>query len=172
MKHPIHSSRGQRGVFMIEALVAILVFTIGMLGMLGLAARGMSAQADARYRNEAANYANELASVIALGVDRSALAVSPTSIQNSLPAFQHQPSPAPPNTGCSFTGTATTNAGVQAVLDRMVAAGSGLPGATAAGQQIHVDASNAGFNRVTITLCWKAADDVVSRRHTFVTYIN
>ena len=157
---------------MIEALVAILVFTIGMLGMLGLAARGMSAQADARYRNEAANYANEIASVIALGVDRTNLAVSPTSVQTSLPAFQHQPSPAPPNTGCSFSGAVTTNAGVQAVLDRMMAAGSGLPGATAAGQQVSIDASATGFNRVTITLCWQAADDVVARRHTYITYIN
>lgn len=172
MKHIVSIQAGQRGVFMIEALVAILVFTIGMLGMLGLAARGMSAQADARYRNEAANYANEIASVIALGVDRSNLSTNPTSVQNTLPNFQHQPSPTPPNTGCTFTGTATTNPGVLAVLGRMTAAGSGLPGATAEGQQIHVDASATGFNRVTITLCWKAADDVVSRRHTFVTYIN
>jgi hypothetical protein len=76
---------------------------------------------------------------------------------------------------CSFTGAAidgVAKPGVQALLDRASnAAPFGLPGATAANQQIYVDAVG-NFNRVVITLCWKTAADSAWRRHTLVTYIN
>ena len=49
--------------------------------------------------------------------------------------------------------------------------GVGLPGATAANQQIYVDGAGK-FNRVVITLCWQTASDDAWRRHTLVTYVN
>ena len=62
---------------------------------------------------------------------------------------------------------------VAALLSRAanLGPGVGLPGATAANQQIFVDAPG-NFNRVVITLCWKTASDNAWRRHTLVTYVN
>jgi type IV pilus assembly protein PilV len=55
------SSRGrtaQQGVALLEALVAILIFSFGVLGLIGILAGSIRATNDARYRAEAANLAN------------------------------------------------------------------------------------------------------------------
>ena len=77
---------------------------------------------------------------------------------------------------CAFNGAVINAAaapGVAALLSRAanLGPGVGLPGATAANQQIFVDAPG-NFNRVVITLCWKTASDNAWRRHTLVTYVN
>ena len=46
--------QAQRGVFLIEALIAILIFSLGILGMVAMAGSAMSAQTDARFRTDAA----------------------------------------------------------------------------------------------------------------------
>jgi type IV pilus assembly protein PilV len=48
----------QRGAFLIEALVGILIFTLGVLGLVALQARAISYTSDAQYRGEAAYLAN------------------------------------------------------------------------------------------------------------------
>ena len=48
----------QRGVALLEALVAILIFSFGVLGLIGILAGSIRATNDARYRAEAANLAN------------------------------------------------------------------------------------------------------------------
>jgi len=50
----------QSGVILIEALVAILIFSIGILALVGLQATAIKQSTDARYRTEAAALANEL----------------------------------------------------------------------------------------------------------------
>ena len=62
---------------------------------------------------------------------------------------------------------------MDALLKRAANLGAapGLPGATAANQQIFIDGAG-NFNRVVITLCWKTASDTAWRRHTLVTYVN
>jgi len=49
-----------RGFMMIEALVGILIFTIGVLGFIGLQASMVRAQSSANYRAEAAQLATDL----------------------------------------------------------------------------------------------------------------
>ena len=51
----------QDGGFLLEALVAILLFSIGILGMVGLLGASTRATNDARYRSEAAYIANGMA---------------------------------------------------------------------------------------------------------------
>jgi type IV pilus assembly protein PilV len=48
----------QRGTFLVEALVGILIFTLGVLGLVGLQARSIGYMSDAQYRAEAAYLAN------------------------------------------------------------------------------------------------------------------
>ena len=62
----------QRGVFLIEALVALLIFSIGILGLVSLGAVAISAQSDAQYRTEAANLANKVVAEIALDIRAAA----------------------------------------------------------------------------------------------------
>jgi type IV pilus assembly protein PilV len=162
----------QRGVFLLEALIAILIFSLGVVGMMAMAGASVTAQSDAEYRSEAANMADQIASQIALKVDRSNLAAS-------LATFSHQPSPAPATpAACLYTGAAVSAAD-PTVLALVSAAGNspsggGLPFATLAQQQIYVETGAGNFNRVTITLCWQSPNDSnhVWRHHTLVSYVN
>jgi type IV pilus assembly protein PilV len=49
-----------RGIALIEALVAILIFAIGVLGLVGLQASMTRAQGAGKYRADASNLANEV----------------------------------------------------------------------------------------------------------------
>ena len=54
----------QGGVVLLEALVAILIFSIGILAIVGLQGAAVKTATDARYRSEAAFLASELMSQI------------------------------------------------------------------------------------------------------------
>ena len=56
----LESMKHQAGVMLIEALIAILIFSVGVLGIIGLQGSATKASTDARYRSEAALLANEL----------------------------------------------------------------------------------------------------------------
>ena len=51
---------GEGGSALLEALIAILIFSFGVLGLVGILAASIRATNDARYRAEAANLANAL----------------------------------------------------------------------------------------------------------------
>ena len=167
MRVDTRARRSQEGFFLIEAMVAILIFAIGILGLVAMGGTAVSSQSDAQYRTEASSLADAIASQISLGVDRTTDATMLTSLQ----AFEHQPSGAAVD--CAFSGTATLLPSVTDITNRaanLVSGEPGLPGATGAQQQIKIDP--AAFNRVEITLCWQTANDARPRRHTLVTYIN
>ncbi len=48
----------QTGTYLLEALIAILIFAFGVLGLIGLLGSSIRVTNDARYRAEAANLAN------------------------------------------------------------------------------------------------------------------
>jgi len=54
---PVQAGR-QRGSFLLEALVAILIVAFGILGLLGLESRALQNVDDAQYRSEAVALAN------------------------------------------------------------------------------------------------------------------
>jgi type IV pilus assembly protein PilV len=165
------SSRGrkrnsaQSGVFLLEALIALLIFSLGLLGLVAMGAAAIAAQSDAQYRAEAAKFTGEILGEIWLNVNRT----DATTVATSLAAFQHQTSGA----NCSFSGTPASSPMVATWSNRILAAGSGLPGATAAGQQIVIDTNPAtGFNKVTVSVCWQAPQDKAPRRHLAVGFVN
>ena len=54
--------RRQRGSYLLEALIAILIFSFGVLGLIGLLGSSIRITNDARYRTEAANLAGAMIS--------------------------------------------------------------------------------------------------------------
>jgi type IV pilus assembly protein PilV len=153
----------QQGVMLLEALIGILIFSVGILAMVGMQAAAFSASADAKYRAEASAFANQIISDIWMGVDRSSDANLATSLNN----FQI-------NTGgsdCAFSGGMAD--GTNTVLAGWVSAvtnpTTGLLGATATMQQVIV--STADLNRVTVTVCWQTPQDARSRKHQVISYV-
>lgn len=60
--------RATRGYVLLEALVAILIFSLGLLGMIGFQAASTRIVTDSRFRTEAAILADEL--IAKMAVDR------------------------------------------------------------------------------------------------------
>ncbi len=159
---------GQSGIFLIEAMVAILIFALGILGLVAMGGTAVASQSDAQYRTEASSLADAIASKIALNIDRA----DETTKAASLAGFAHHATT--DVDPCVYSGAATTDPSVLAILNRAAndtVGLPGLPGATDANQQILVDGVGT-FNRVVITLCWKTASDAGWRRQTLVTYVN
>jgi type IV pilus assembly protein PilV len=52
----------QRGVFLLEALIAILIVSLGVLGLVALQTRAMQQSDDSHYRSEAAFLVNDIIS--------------------------------------------------------------------------------------------------------------
>jgi type IV pilus assembly protein PilV len=145
------------GVMLLEALIGILIFSIGILAVVGLQAASVKNQADAKYRADASYFANQI--IGQMWGDRTNLA-----------NYAHYPTPAitaaaPP--GCSPTGAASANANVTAWTAKLAAS---LPGAAANRQQIIVN-PGAG-NQVMVAICWKAPQDANYHKHLAVTNIN
>lgn len=155
-------------MFLIECLVAILLFAIGVLGIVGLNAFAVAAQSDAEYRSEAANLAARVTQEAWLNVDRITGATRDAraaSLRTALEKFRHQPS----GDDCAFSGGAAT----AAAMTDWLADARRLPGATAAMQQVRVDTDAAtGFNKVTVTVCWQVPTNPVPRRHVFAAFVN
>ncbi len=59
-RHAKCSHPRQGGSFLLEGLIALLIFAFGILGLIGLVAGSIRASNDARYRAEAINLANAI----------------------------------------------------------------------------------------------------------------
>jgi type IV pilus assembly protein PilV len=156
--------KSQSGVFLLEALIGIIIFSIGILTMIALQTNAIAVQADAQYRIEAANLADRMLGEISLNVNRA----NSAALQTSLVSFAHRTTTTAP---CNYTGSDSTNTRVTNWVTAInTTAATRLPGSSASMQQILVDTST--FNRVAITVCWQSPADAVPRRHTLVSYIN
>lgn len=160
----------QSGVMLLEALIGIVIFSIGILALVAMQTAAVNAVADAQYRVEAVNQANQLLSQIWTGVDRS----SAVNLQASLQTFAHQTAGA--RASCNFAGAAG-NTAVTDWASHLNSGGPGgrplLPGSNASMQQI--DVSIGENNRVIITICWRAPNlpaAAPANRHTLVAYVN
>jgi type IV pilus assembly protein PilV len=168
MKPPLTAIlRRQQGVMLLEALIGILIFSMGILAMVGMQAAAFSASADAKNRAEAAAFANQIISAIWMGVDRTDPDGTGANLAASLNTFQL-------NTGgsdCAFSGGAAdgTNTALANWVSAVTHTSTGLLGATASMQQVLV--STADLNRVTITICWQTPQDTRSRKHQVISYV-
>ena len=98
MSIPAKAGIRQRGATLLEALIGILIFSIGILALVGMQALAIKHMSDAKYRSDAAFFANEIIGQMwvnraSLGTYAYAGAGAPpaainswvTSIQNALP---------------------------------------------------------------------------------------
>lgn len=130
----------QDGIVLIEAMIAILVFSIGVLGIVGLQSVMISGSAEAKYRNEASFFANRLLGEMATA-DRASAA----------------------DLGTFSTGGARYTSWYNDIKNVNISDGLlGLPGATSNPPSVTVTAGpNNASGRpvrydVTITVPWKA----------------
>ncbi len=165
LNRPKYIRRYQSGMMLLEALVGILIFSLGILGMIGLQAATVAAAADAQYRSEAALLANQLISQMWLNADRT----SSAALDASVNSFRYNVTGA----NCSYAGGATdaTNTALSAWVTAVTSGtGTRLPGASAPMQQVLVD--TAANNLVTVTVCWRAPNDPQPRRHVMTANIS
>lgn len=94
----------QSGVMLIEALIAILIFSVGALGVIGLQSTAAKVSGDARYRSEAALLANELIGKMWVS-DRT-----PANLRNAYDSSLNGPS----YQAWAWVGSNTAAAGTQA----------------------------------------------------------
>jgi type IV pilus assembly protein PilV len=81
MRMPARTQRTQRGIALVEVLVAAVLLAIGVLGALGLQARSQGALADAGMRAEAVIAANKLLGIMALDqANLAAYAIAPGEV--------------------------------------------------------------------------------------------
>ena len=57
---PKQARRSQAGVMILEALVAILIFSLGIIALMGLQANSIAQVSQAKYRTDAAYLANQI----------------------------------------------------------------------------------------------------------------
>lgn len=135
--------RTQSGVMLLEALLGILIFSIGILALVGMQAAAIRATTEVKYRSEATYLANQI--IGRMWLDR-----------NNLAAYAHRPGGG--GTTCDPTGTESSNATVVAWLATI---NSSFPGAASSKQQVIVD--TASNNLVTIRICWQLPQESSSR---------
>ena len=109
--------KNQSGVALLEALVGILIFSIGILALMGLQAQSIRNTVEAKYSNEAAYLANQI--IGQMWVDRSNLAAYDTGggANPNMVAWENQ---------------------VANTLPRVVAGGANSPTIIVAGSQVTV----------------------------------
>lgn len=147
MKPMPRHRRGQSGAMLLEALIAILIFSLGILAIIGLQAQSIRNSAEAKYRSDAAYLANQL--IGRMWADRANLA-----------NYSHRPGG---TTVCSPTGTAagaTTNVGRWVASFTTTGTGASnqilLPGATANNQQVIIGNVVNNARTVFIRICWNS----------------
>lgn len=148
--------KGQKGSFVLEAIIAILIFSMGLIGLIALQGTATATSTDTRYRVEANQFANRIISSIQANAVRTGEAQFIASVN----AFAHN------QTGnqCTFSGTASVHPIVTAWLSDLTAASSAgrLPDVDA---QISVTWGAGTANQVRVIICWQQPGLPVKRRH-------
>ncbi len=136
----------QSGAFLLEALIAILIFSMGILALVGLQAASISTVSEAKYRTDAAYHANRI--IGEMWVDLANLATY----------------------ACNPCTTSSGNANTQAwVADIQSSAERGLPGVTDLANQPSIAVNG---NTVTVTLRWQVPRTNVVHNHVATAYIS
>jgi len=149
----IRTRATQTGSMILEALISILIFSIGILALVGMQATAVNNAGDAKYRSSAGFLANEM-----VGAVWAARQINPLAQASNVSAFIPDPSFACSNCSASGVGNSTTNSWANNVA-------KALPIATTS---ITITAGTI----VTITIGWQAPNDAVAHRHAVQTFIN
>jgi type IV pilus assembly protein PilV len=157
--------KSQKGMLLIEVMVAMLLFVVGVLGLVQAMSVSQSAQSDAQYRADAAKHATAIVQQIWLTAPRG---LTSATFSVSLADFQHQTTD---DSDCAFSGAASANAAVTRWVSDVRTGVNRLPDSLASMQQIKVNTVG-GLNQVTVILCWKGPNDTAPRKHIYSAYVN
>ncbi len=138
----------QQGVVLLEALIGILIFSLGVLALVAMQAVSISNVSNARFRTEAAFLANEIISEI--WVDRGA---------NYSNVVRYE----------IANGTTSSYAPAVRWVEKVR---SLLPGSDVNGPDVAIVTPASGGRQVTVTLRWKAPDAVAVSNHVAVAFIS
>jgi type IV pilus assembly protein PilV len=147
------TKRKQNGSTLLEALAAILIFSIGLVGLLGIQMASVKNSIDAKYRSDASYLANQI--VGQMWVDRS-------NIDN----YAYNDSGA--LCGATTSGS-TGNTNVTNWLSNVAAT---LPGTANAKSQISISTPIASTKLVKVTICWQAPQDTAAHNFALTAQIN
>jgi type IV pilus assembly protein PilV len=145
---------GARGMMLIEALLGILIFSVGILGLVGLQAASMRNATEARYRTEAAYLANQI--VGRMWIDRG---VANANLANYV----------------LTTATTCTSSATTALQQWLCEVERTLPGITTTVARPTITVAT---DTVTVTLRWKATTNTAItdgsdiRRYVLIAKIN
>ena len=132
----------QKGSVVLEAMISILIFSIGILAIIGLQAASIKSAAGAKYRTDASLLANQVIGQMWIADKTNATLVANFS------------SPA----GAGYTAWANT---VAQTLP-------GVAGVPANAPTVVIDANN----MATITLFWQAPNEGASHTYTTIAVVN
>jgi type IV pilus assembly protein PilV len=137
----------QQGVVLLEALIGILIFSLGVLALVAMQAVSISNVSNARYRTEAAFLANEIIGMA--WIDRG---VNYANLGNYV-----------------VSSGAATYPYTQAWVAKVNAL---LPGSAANPPDIAVVTPVTGGRQITVTVRWRAPDAVAASNHVAVSFIS
>jgi type IV pilus assembly protein PilV len=149
----IRNRSPQRGVMILEAMIAILIFSLGIIALMALQAAAIRLSGDAKGRTDAAFLADRLMSEI--------WTVDPATIGN----YSYNPLPAGSTAfPCTLIGGGG-GTGLNWLNTNLFPAGSSpkLPGATPDRQHITVVGNN-----VQVNLCWQMPGEAANNWHHYV----
>ena len=151
MKSPVFQHRSpaparQRGVMLLEAMIAILIFSTGLLAVAGLQAAAAANVADTQFRSEASLLADSILGQMYADSTANGTLVAKYS-SSSIPA------------GAEYL----------AWVARVQDAVTGLPGSTLAGNEPTIVIAD--DNTVTVTLFWAPRANVTPNTHIVVAQI-
>ena len=141
----------QAGSVLLEALIAILIFSIGILGLVGLQATAIGSAADAKYRSDASFLVDQM-------IGTAWATRVGTTVANASGVMAAAPDPTLPCAPC--TG-ANGNANTQAWANSVAAALPLGAGAIAINGAV-----------VSVTVTWQPPKSATPHRHVAVTYID
>jgi type IV pilus assembly protein PilV len=137
----------QQGVVLLEALIGILIFSLGVLALVAMQAVSISNVSNSRYRSEAAFLANEI--VAQAWVDRG---LNYANMPNYV-----------------VTSGVSGYAPVQGWVNKVHTL---LPGSTTNQPSVDIATPAAGGRQMTVTIRWQAPDAVTPSHHTAVAFIS
>lgn len=155
MRHPLQAKQSgsakQAGSVILEALIAILIFSIGILGLIGMQAAAVANVSDAKYRADASFMADQII---------GQMWASRVTVTNAsgVSSFAIDPSFAWP--GGTPNAVVTAWAGASGVTGL-------LPQASAV-----VAINPANQQQVTVTISWLPPKATSPHTHTTVAFIN
>jgi type IV pilus assembly protein PilV len=137
----------QKGSMLLEALIAILIFSMGILALMGMQANAINTVSESKYRSDAGFLANRIIGQI--WADRANFA-----------SYACNP--------CTTTGTG--NVDTRAWATEIQNGALQLPGVTDAANQPTITLG--ANNQVQVQIFWQAPNATAQRNHLVIAYIN